>query len=374
MRHKILLIIVLFVFCGQLFAQEEVLPIQRRRFVSVGSSFHIWKRQTAPAVTQISLPFSYIYPASERFTFSISNTPAVSWWFGDYKVFGLSDTWINTSWLIIEERLLLNIGMALPTGKTHLDEYQFQVVTEGLTKNIYRYSLPNYGQGFSFRTGMVYSVPLTENIVFGIGGQYMYNSSYIPVEYDIGIEEKENWEVKYKPGDFASVNMGVDFSLNDNMKLMFDWFYTYYFSDMLEDSLLYRAGGKTSLNAGYFYRFDEKYFWLFLQYRQRTRNTELRNFRLEYLDSNNKYQLEIDMILKPVEFTQGDMLLFGDYRYYGKSEALETNDYLYGGGAGFIYEVNKYLRWDIRLKYLIGQVGGVSANGFELSFILQYEF
>jgi len=374
MKYKILLIIVLFVFCGQLLAQEEVLPIQRRRFVSVGSSFQIWKRRTSPAVTQISLPFSYIYPVNKRFTFSITSTPAVSWWFGDYKVFGLSDTWVNTSWLIIDERLLLNVGMALPTGKTHLDEYQFRVVTEGLTKNIYKFNLPNYGQGFSFRTGMVYSIPVTDKIVFGMGGQFIYNSSYIPVEYDIGIDGTESWEVRYKPGDIASLNMGVDFSLNDNMKLMVDGFYTYYFSDMLEDSLLYRAGGKTSLNAGYFYRFDDKYLWLFLRYRQRSENKEMKNFRLDYIDSDHKYQFEADIMVKPVEFDQGDMVLLGDYRYYGKSDVLTTDDYLFGGGAGFIYEVNEYMRWDIRIKYLVGRVREESANGFDLSVVLQYEF
>lgn len=374
MKYKILLIIILFVFCSQLFAQEEVLPIQRRRFVSVGSSVQIWKRQTAPAVTQISFPFTYIYPVSESFTFSIASIPAASWWYGDYKVFGLSDIWVNTSWLLAKERLLFNVGMAIPTGKTQLDEYQYRVVTEGLTRNIYKFNLPNYGQGFSFRTGLVYSVPISENIVFGMGGQYLFNSSYTPIKYDLGDNTGETWEVNYKPGDFASVNMGLDFALNDNMKLMFDWFYTYYFSDQLEDSLLYRAGGKTAFNAGYFYRFDDKYLWLFLQYRQRSKNEEMKNFRLESMDPDNKYQFEIDMIIKPVEFIQGDMLLLADYRYYGKSDIITTNDYLGGGGVGFIYEVSQYLNWDIRLQYLLGEVGGVSANGFDISVILKYEF
>ncbi|MFO7891138.1 MAG: hypothetical protein R6V04_12480 [bacterium] len=373
MRYKILVIIIVLIFCGQLFAQDEVLPIQRRKFVSIGSSFQIWKRETAPAVTQISLPFTYIYPVNDRLTFSIASRPAVSWWFGDYKVFGLSDTWVNTSWLLSDERLILNVGMAVPTGKTRLDENEFRVVTEGLTKNIYRFYLPNYGQGFSFRTGLVYSVPVTDNIVFGMGGQYLYNSSYTPVEYDIG-DNNEPWEINYKPGDFASINMGLDFSLNDDMKLMFDCFYTYYFSDMLEDSLLYRAGGKTSLTAGYYYRFDDKYLWLFLQYRQRSKSKEMRNFRLDYLDSDHKFQFEVDMVLKPMEFTQGEMLLLANSRYYGKSEVLTTNDYLFGGGLGFIYEVSKYMKWDIRLKYLIGKVGGAGANGFEFSAILKYEF
>lgn len=360
-------------FCGQLFAQDEILPIQRRRFVSVGSSFQTWKRETSPSVTQISLPFTYIYPANDRMTFSISSKPAVSWWFGDYKIFGLSDTWVNTSWLLVEERLILNVGMAIPTGKTHLSEEEFKVVTEGLTKNIYRFNLPNYGQGFSFRTGLVYSVPVTENIVFGMGGQYLFNTSYSPVEYDIG-EDIDPWEVKYKPGDFASINMGLDFSLTEDMKLMFDYFYTYYFSDMLEDSLLYRTGGKTSLNAGYYYRFDDKYLWVFMKYRQRNQSKEMRNFRLDYQNSDHKFQFETDVVLNPMEFTQGDMLLLADYRYYGKSDVLRTNDYLVGGGLGFIYEVNKYMNWDIRLKYLLGNVGDASANGFNFSVILKYEF
>lgn len=372
MKCRVYLLLIFILFTQKVSAQQEVLSTQRSRMISTGITFQMWDKRTSPAVSQAAFPFKYLSPLTDNITLSISNTPAVSWWFGDYKIFGLSDTWINTSFLLFDKKMVLNVGMGVPTGKTHLDLDEYKVITEGLTKNIYRYQLPVYGQGFSFRTGFAYSFPLSERVVIGLGGQYLLNSSYVPVEYDFDFND-DSWAVKYKPGDVATANIGIDVGVTDNIKVMFDWIYSYYRNDMLEDSLLYRTGGKVSFNTGFFYRFDNKYLWLFTKYRQRGENTELGDFRLAHVDPSDRYQFEVDMVLKPVEFSQGDMLVLADIRYYGKNESLKPENVI-GGGLGIIYEISRYLKWDLRMKYFVGDVGGQTVNGFHISNIFKYEF
>ena len=157
LKLSILLVVLLTV---RVFAQEEIFPIPRRAYVNMGISFQMWQREKAGLpVDQLALPISILIPLGRNLDLSISHTPAFSKQYKNQTIYGLSDTWVQGDYVFWNDKAMLNLGVGLPTGKTRLDSSQFEL-SKQLSKNIYQFQLPIYGQGFSGMIGLAMAFPV----------------------------------------------------------------------------------------------------------------------------------------------------------------------------------------------------------------------
>lgn len=350
--------LLLLFFIVDVSAQEEILPDVNRGFFRMGATIQSWAGDGyGESMNQITFPVSLVVPFSERFYVTITHTPAMSWWRPGFKLNGLSDTWVQGAWIMWEEKLLLNLGVGVPTGKTRLTNPEFLISKDWLSRNSLRFRLPAYGQGLCGRLGLVLAFPLADWLIVGMGGQYLHRRPYHPVyfTYTVGDEERVD-DREYTAGDEASAHFGIDIRLGDHMKLMLDGIYTHYWRDLQDGIEVYGPGDKINVNVGWFYRFDGHYLWSRLIYRQRSKNEVLQGFVLQEEDEKTTGdQLELDLIIKVISLEQGGLFLLGDGRYEGKTEASPLNDLVFGLGLGIEYSFTQHVMVDFHLKYLFGR-------------------
>ena len=220
-----------FLLSGVLVAQEMVTPgLMPQASIRAGTSFQMWKVDPfSDPVTQISLPISMAFPLGRHFRVSLQQTPGFSWWQPEddpLRLYGLSDTWVKGALLLWEDKLMLHAGMGLPTGRTRLDSTEYELVSKGTSRNVFRFSLPVYGQGFTGTTGFAFAFPVIERVILGAGAYYIYRAPYYPLQYVYSyegqggvLEQGDLWNNKYKPGDEVSGHIGLDAQIGDYLAL-----------------------------------------------------------------------------------------------------------------------------------------------------------
>ena len=124
-------------------------------------------------VSQAAFPFVLLYPIGDRFSLTVTHTPAVSWWYEGSRLYGLSDTWMQGTLTFWDEKAMLNLGLGVPTGKTRLNRTEYEMTFRFLSRNIFGYHVPAYGQGLSGKVGLGFAFPISESFILGLGGQYL---------------------------------------------------------------------------------------------------------------------------------------------------------------------------------------------------------
>lgn len=357
---------------GLALAQQSEVPDREAAVFETGFGYQMWKVQpNYDPITQITLPFSLVLPLGARTVVNVANTPAYSWWQGDRKIFGLSDTWMQMNYEVLRDRLILNAGLCLPTGKTRLDTNQYVLSKEMLSRNIYHYRLPLYGQGFSLKMGVMYALPLNEKAVFGVAGQYIQRSAYRPVVYDYEYKSLNgetligHWDAEYKPGNEATLQLGLDFLAAKNIRIALDALYTYYWRDLMAGEEVYGAGGKFSFNLDAYYRYAlEKYIWAHAVYRMRGKNELLQgaSFEPEPVNSNGA-QFELDIEANVISDDQNGLRLLAVTRYYAKSKLDDAqSEMVFGAGVGASVTVGESSSLRMKFQYLFGGFDGTTST------------
>lgn len=368
MKSKIgIACVILLLITANGWAQFEVLPNARRGYVLTGATYQMYRiGGYQNPISQFAVPLSMLIPFGPQFNLSISHTPAMSSWYDDTKINGLSDTWCQGTYVFYGEKAMFNVGLGIPTGKTRLNEEEF-LLSNWLSLNALRFQLPVYGQGLCAKAGFAMALPVRENIVIGFGGQYVHKRPYQPFnnEYSTFWSSVDSTIVNRKdddfaPGDEVSGHAGFDIQIREDMKIMVDAIYTYYMKDYLADQEIYSSGQKVTVNLGYFYRMDKNYLFTRLAYRYKGKNgvASERGLPIEQEDLNsNGSQIELDVAAKVIDFDGSGIIVYGESRIYSKSESSETGKALmYGGGFGAMIKLNDTTFLDFRFKYLGGNV------------------
>jgi hypothetical protein len=362
-------IICVMLISGSLYAQVPFQKSMHSPYVRFGTTFQMWKLDGyLDPLTQISLPSAINIPLGNNFNLNISNTPAFSWWQPATEVLrldGLSDTWIKGNVLLWDEHILLHAGMGIPSGRTRLDSMEYELVSQGTSRNIYRLNLPIYGQGLTLRGGAAMALPINDKLVIGFGAQYLYRAPYYPLQYtytytgrDGTLFEGDLWDESYNPGNEIAAHIGLDLQVGDNLKLMFDGIYTHYGKDVLNDSTqVFGSGDKLAFHFGFYYPLETNYIWGLLTFRQRGKNEILQggSLSLENVNSNG-FQVELDLIGKLYEFTNGGFLVLLDGRYFEKDEYDLREDWTVGGGVGVNYIITPTIQIDLTFKAYYGMM------------------
>jgi hypothetical protein len=348
---------------GIVSAQQEVLNPAPGGFFSIGASFQSWKIQDYYFPSQFSLPMKMLLPIGNRFQLMVQNTPAYSYWEEEERMLGISDTWIQGSYILWDDKLMLNLGVGIPTGKSRLDSAQYEFTRESLSQNIIQFQLPIYSQGLSGRFGFAVAYPVMERVVMGLGGQFLYRSSFHPVEYEYSYIGEQGhlvqavWDEEFRPGHEINAHLGLDVEITEDMKIMADGIYTHYWRDYLNDVEIFGAGNKFTMHLGYFYRFSEdKYIWTHMVYRHRGKNSTMQGLSLQEEEKQTLgSQFELNVRAVTMNFTNGNIFVLGIARIYGKNEYGLGNDQAYGAGLGVSVRVAQNAVFDFNMRYLLGK-------------------
>jgi hypothetical protein len=358
--RKVSCLLIVGLLIGTALGQEELISYRRNAQISTGFSYQLFELGNQNFLTQIAFPTSVMIPLKHWLQVNVLNSPAWTRWEDRgrrHTMSGLSDTWIQANAVLLHERLMINAGMGIPTGTTHLDSMQF-ALTKTMSQNFLRMTLPVFGQGFCISAGGIAAFNLAEHFVLGIGLQHIRKSAYYPVRFVQDLQGGSDYivERQYDPGDETSIHAGIDHQASDNTKFMLDFMLTLYQRDLLDGSDTYASGGRIMIEAGFFHRFREQYLYGHVVYRQKGKNEILQGLKLEEeVRNTNHSQLEADVIYKMLQLANGSVLLLGDTRVYGDNELGSGKVTLYGGGVGANLQLGNGGEIIFRGKFLAGQ-------------------
>ncbi|MFH1942224.1 MAG: hypothetical protein ABIL68_08965 [bacterium] len=357
MKCRVLLFIFFLFGALESSAQEEILPTRHHSYLFTNACVQMWGiEESRFPVSQASFPLTLFLPLSSRLQLTISHVPAYVWWTPGYHFGGLSDTWVQGNFVFWKEKMMINLGVGVPTGKTRLSNPEFLLTKDWLSRNIFQFQIPVLGQGLCSRGGVAFSIPVGGDVILGLGGQYLYRMPFHPVKYTYYVaDELKVSDKEYKPGDEVSGHIGLDVRLSENMKIMLDGMYTYYWRDLQGGQEVYGSGGKINAYLGFFYRWNKDYFWAQVTYRRRGKNEVLQGISLRQEETNtNGDQIETDIIFKVLDFEEGGLMLLGDARYNGKVEGSDGVEAILGGGVRVDYRLAQNLFMVFHIKYLFG--------------------
>ena len=358
MRSKLSILLILFLFIGRGFTQDAEPESQNLAYISAGMSLQMVRlqRQDVP-INQFSFPITLVFPVGHHIQMVITHTPAISSWAdtANIRISGLSDTWVQGTYVFWDEKAFLNLGIGIPTGKSNLNDREF-LLSQLLDDNISGFRLPAYSQGLCRKAGVAVALPIGESAIIGVGGEYVNHQAFVPVRYVYEVQGEERVsEEEYKAGDEVSVNIGLDLRLKEDMKLMMDGVYTHYSPDLLSGQEIFGSGSKLVLDVGYLYQFSKQYFLGRVRYRQKGKNEIWQGLAMEEeLKNSHGSETEIDLILKALQVENGAFFFYGDGRFYGANESGIGRATVYGGGFGVKYELSDMTDMNFQLKFLSG--------------------
>ncbi|MBN2088744.1 hypothetical protein JW964_03985 [candidate division KSB1 bacterium] len=311
-------------------------------------------------ISEISVPIQFFWPVNSDLNILLINTPGLSQ-YGEYELSGLSDLYVKTNYLFLNKKALFGIGLGLPSGQTELTKSEF-VMAQLLSNNALRFQLPVFGQGFSGNFGLCFAHPMNDNFNIGFGLTYVFRSKYKPVEDSFD---------DFDPGDIFSLNAGVDFNVQKNIKIYLDVLYTLYFKDKIRSRQTFGAGSKLSIEAGFLYRQELYSILAYANLRQRGKNEYWTGTSLEPESKNsNGPQLEFDGTFRYVLNEQTGALGFAVLRAYGENEHRSGDAAIGGLGIGIDHALSMQFTVDAGLKFYFGRLGG----GKNAKGITGYEF
>lgn len=347
MRTYILFIVVLIMIPGLVIANPE-----GGKF-STGFVFQKWTIEDLnDPISEGTFPMELIYPLMENFHVQISHFPALSR-FGESNMAGLSDTWIRTSYTMLNDQLAFSIGAGIPTGKTELDSSEV-IITQLISQNSFKFRLPVFGQGLTLSGGVMYALPVNDNFTFGAGASYVFRGKYkfsklSPFEYD--------------PGDQIGGNMGFDYLLTPELTASLDFVYSYYFSDKLDDTEIFASGPNLTMKLLTQYKANFGYVWLSGYYRLKAKNETWDGQALVPESKNSNITLrELDLGTR-IRLT--DILyvrLMTEVRSYVENEYDQGYIDIFGGGIGYDLMISRNFAVSMGIKLFFGDGEFFGAN------------
>lgn len=343
-----------------LFAQAEIPESSPLGKVYTGCVVQTWRfEKQKPVVSQISFPIILNEPIGEHFVLRIMHSPAQTKW-DTAKISGLSDTWVQGTYLFSSRKAMLHLGLGMPTGKTRLSNSEYELARH-ISANLFRYQVPVYGQGFCAQMGGALAFELTPTIVLGAGVQYVAHGEYHPVRFTYRYDQVEKvFDEPYHPGNELIGQVGFDILVNGETKCIVDAEVARYERDVLAGKEVYKAGERALLGLGIYRRMQSQYVWAYGVYRMKRRPVFVQGLSAE---EAKKYeegpQLELDLVYKAVAFREGGFFLLGEGRFYPHQQrTVSQGGTLIGGGVGVQFQIFEGALADIRAKFLGGTSRG----------------
>ena len=362
MRHALLPFILLGLSSSALGQHFEPAGT-RAGLLSVLPVYESWSVD-AINISQLSTVVVLEYPLSRALGVSLrageSNTG------GDVTdVNGFTDTQFGLWYRVESANLLLTVGVNAPTGKRSLTQDEFGTDTL-VSKEVFGFRTPRYGQGLNVHPAAVWAIPLTDQVVIGIGAGFQYMGAYKPLQaYG-----------DYDPGDEWMLSGGVELRLDEASHLSADVIFSTYGKDKFEGMDIYQAGDKISIRLGYQRYFDYDELVLLARYRVRRDGqialanaivTELNKANPDMVDISGRYRHRLSK-----QFALGFLLRMRSFQDTGSDLSGLT---LLGAGLQPEYEVSPVVHIIGTMEFQKGDLKTDGAlTGWELGVGLNVRF
>jgi hypothetical protein len=350
----------LFIFAPMLLiAQEEPGQLSREGTITLQPVYEHWSiGSDSISLSQFSTAVDVHLPIGRSLNFHIKTAPlAVT---GDpEEVRGMNDTQLGLSYLLDKAHLVFNLGLNLPTGQRELtvDEFLTGLM---ISNRVFAFQSPHLGQGLKVHPSVLWAIPLSRNVVAGLGAAYQYRAAFTPIA---AFED-------YDPGDEIQVLAGLDFRLAENSVLSMDVLYTHFSADKLGSREIFNFGERLNLNARFSTSFGHDVLWLYGSYRFKS-DSDVWPGRADpyggesYLIAQNEIQDPDNLeLFAYYGWMMNDAFSLGmrlEGRYFGPTDAALSDVMLYGAAL-----LPEFSFGDISIPLRFGIRSGEAKDGLAL--------
>lgn len=309
-------------------------------------------------INQLTIPITGFIPIRdnlEAFFFVANSSNSLKRSNTDYNLSGLGDARLQLNSSFNEDQLLLSAGINLPTGKKKLSRDEELLVVQELSQNYLSFPMRLFGEGFGFNI-LFGGAQMIGELRCGAGIMYQFNGDYQPYE-DTGT---------YDPGDFVSINAGVDWE-RDRTTLTGDVVFTTYTDDKFSGVKSFKRSSQVAVRLGAVYDDGHEYgISGGISYLLRGRNTlyatakELKIFGNEFRISGNLTR----------RFQQGwHVSPSAELKLIGSNEDGFDSSTIFGLGGAVGRTFSEQVGVNVGFKYFTGNADGgdIDLSGFQLT-------
>lgn len=360
----ILIIIVLAVDTfAQLAMQEEEDIIPQRGLLQITPLFQRWSLDSA-SISETSAGVFLYQPLTRAASVSLRGSFAATG--GDVTgLSGLTDIHLSGNYYWENPGLVFGLTIGVPSGRKKLSLGEFQT-SAVLAENVFRFQVPTFGSGFNVTPNIMWALPLSEDVVFGLGAAFQYRGEYTPIE-NAGT---------FKPGDEILGTFGLDVRVAEVSSLAIDIVYTRYGKDKLNGVDVFASGDKIRAAAQFRTSFDQNDLLVLATFRSKAKAEAGFGGALSPLQQRltpNQGEL---LVAYAVRFSPRFTTQFQiEGRFFEKTPAFFSGYTLVGIGAVPEVALSDDVGVPLRLRYFYGTAeSGRTLNGLEagLGLVMRY--
>jgi hypothetical protein len=333
-----------------LFGQVQLRRLQTDAIGAAGISFESWKAKDNK-VTEMSIPVMFIYPYSPKISLYAMTSPVSSnLEAGEkYSLSGLSDLKWGGHYLTLNDRLLITLGVNLPTGKHALEMEEYSVAS-ALSVPAFNFRTPTLGQGFDVQLGANSAMEMG-SMVLGYGASYLMKGKFKPLK---------EYEDAYNPGDEITLTAGADKNasiLGRDMQIRGDVLYTLYFDDTWGGEKVFKSGNRILIQLLSQFKLGSTDAGFFIRERIKGKNTtgSGKTYATERLNSNaNQFEIQGWAWLSSGQNARLKGLV--DVKLYSDSDFKTGGANLYGVGGGGQFRLSPKWSFNGDLRYYFGKI------------------
>jgi len=321
-------------------------------------------------LSQFMIPLSGFVPLAENLEarFFISEVAnSVTEANADYSLSGLTDARLQISQALANDRLLVSLGLNLPTGKKGLDTLKESRVAEYLSYNFLTLPIRRLGEGLGI------------NLLLGAAGSSGDTRYGATVTYQMaGAYEAYQNKGDYNPGDLLNLTASVDIS-RAKLRYVGDATVSTFTTDKLDDRKVFRQSALFDLHVGAMYDGPSMDVAGDARYLIRGRNTTYDTTAAETI----RDQLKIygnELFLSGSLFWSHSAIWHAgptlEWRYIGINEYDFGASQTVGLGAEYGRTLGASIQASVGLKYYTGSAddGRYDLSGYQMTLGLSSTF
>lgn len=356
MRKNIVRVLLFFVaLAASAHAQTQSYLISQQGFFSMEPRYQYWSFVDAFSFSQAGSAMALYYPVGREFSVLVRGVPASTG--GDLSgLSGYSDTQLGLTYHIENPDVVFTLGVNVPTGKTELTNAEF-LTSIVLSNALFDLQTPSFGQGFCVNPGVIWAIPLSDDIVAGVGASYNYRGKYRPLQ---GSND-------YDPGDELIFNGGLDLRLDETATVTGDLVFTHYANDQYDGRDIFAAGNKVNANVQFTKSIGQNELSLLVRFRTRAKNSASSGAGLvpdaEKIDPD-RWELDAQYRFRLSDAVS--LRLLAEAKYYQETPAPISGVNLGGLGVAPEFTVSRSLLLPITIHYQYGKLkDGRKLSGIE---------
>lgn len=348
------------------YAQEDLGVISQARVINVSSYYQSWEMANTSNINEFStpiflyLPFGYAFNITAHANFAKITGDNVQ------GISGFTDTQIALNYHFENANLLFTLGINLPSGKKQLTLNEF-LSSSLISYSVFRFHVPNFGEGVGIAPGFTWALPLSDNVVAGIGATYQLKEGFKPLE---------TFSDEYDPGDEILLTAGMDFRLNNTTSLSTDVIFTNFNTDKIGENEIFSSGNKWVFNLQFRKNINFNELWLFARYRSRSKNQLVQaGMLIDEQEKTTPNQVDV-MAHYRMRFRQTMYFrILAEARFFQDTSSDFSGARLFGLGIMPEFSLSRNVMLPVRFLFFSGNLKNkVDLNGFEAGLALTMSF